>query len=86
MGSDEWVSRAACLDAPVDAMFVRGAAQQQAKKICRSCPVRRECLVEALQNDIEWGVWGGTTERERRILHRRGGDPGTVVDQALGLA
>jgi hypothetical protein len=33
--------------------------------------VRTECLAEALDNQIEWGVWGGMTERERRALLRR---------------
>jgi WhiB family redox-sensing transcriptional regulator len=28
-------------------------------------------LAEALDNRIEWGVWGGMTERERRALLRR---------------
>jgi WhiB family redox-sensing transcriptional regulator len=33
--------------------------------------VKAECLAEALDNQIEWGVWGGMTERERRALLRR---------------
>jgi WhiB family redox-sensing transcriptional regulator len=36
--------------------------------------VRYECLAEALDNRIEWGVWGGMTERERRLLLRQRGD------------
>ena len=39
--------------------------------MCSSCSVKAECLVEALDNRIEWGVWGGMTERERRALLRR---------------
>ena len=35
------------------------------------CPVRTECLADALDNRIEFGVWGGMTERERRALLRR---------------
>ncbi len=54
-----------------DELFVRGAAQNRAKQVCWQCPVRTECLAEALDNNIEWGVWGGMTERERRALLRR---------------
>jgi hypothetical protein len=36
--------------------------------------VRFECLAEALDNRIEWGVWGGMTERERRLLLRQRSD------------
>ena len=54
-----------------DELFVRGAEQNKAKQVCAGCPVRTECLAEALDNQIEWGVWGGMTERERRALLRR---------------
>lgn len=54
-----------------DALFVDGAAQNIAKLICRGCPVRTECLADALDNNIEYGVWGGMTERERRALLKR---------------
>ncbi|CAB4697903.1 unannotated protein [freshwater metagenome] len=50
---------------------MRGAEQNKAKQLCAGCPVRTECLAEALDNQIEWGVWGGMTERERRALLRR---------------
>ena len=33
--------------------------------------MRTECLADALDNKIEFGVWGGMTERERRALLRR---------------
>src|SRR3954471_19167107 len=62
---------AACRNADPDALFVQGAAQNRAKLICRGCPVRTECLADALDNRIEFGVWGGMTERERRALMRR---------------
>lgn len=70
--SGEWVRLAACrtIDEP-DRLFVQGAAQHEAKVVCRGCPVRLECLAEALDARIEWGVWGGMTERERRAILRR---------------
>ncbi|GGS62264.1 transcriptional regulator WhiB [Planobispora rosea] len=67
----DWTSSAACKGADPDALFVQGAAQNRAKLICRGCPVRTECLADALDNRIEFGVWGGMTERERRALLRR---------------
>jgi WhiB family transcriptional regulator, redox-sensing transcriptional regulator len=68
-----WPERALCRDMPdVQAkMFERGEAQDTAKLICRGCPVRTECLADALDARIEFGVWGGLTERERRMLLRR---------------
>ncbi|SEE40652.1 Transcription factor WhiB [Streptomyces sp. 2231.1] len=39
-------------------------------QLLAGCPVRTECLAEALDNRIEFSVWGGMTERERRALLR----------------
>lgn len=67
----DWTTRAACKGTDPDELFVQGAAQNRAKLICRGCSVRTECLADALDNGIEFGVWGGMTERERRALLRR---------------
>lgn len=67
----DWTVNAVCRETDPDALFVQGAAQNRAKLICRGCPVRTECLADALDNRIEFGVWGGMTERERRALLRR---------------
>ncbi|MFC5290782.1 WhiB family transcriptional regulator [Actinokineospora guangxiensis] len=67
----DWRVRATCRDEDPDGLFVRGAEQRKAKLVCVACPVRTECLAEALDNRIEFGVWGGMTERERRALLRR---------------
>ena len=66
-----WVSQSACKNADPDELFVTGAAQNRAKAVCMGCPVRTECLSDALDNRVEFGVWGGMTERERRALLRR---------------
>jgi WhiB family transcriptional regulator, redox-sensing transcriptional regulator len=63
-----WVSKARCSAADPDELFVRGAAQQKAAVICRQCPVILECRADALDNRVEFGVWGGMTERQRRAL------------------
>lgn len=38
--------------------------------VCKQCPSRVACLNYALDNDEDYGVWGGTTERQRRMLKR----------------
>ena len=63
-----WVSQARCRQADPDELFVRGAAQRKAAVICRHCPVILECGADALDNRVEFGVWGGMTERQRRAL------------------
>lgn len=66
---DQWTMYASCRGMEDD-LFVEAKDQREARKVCRHCPVRLDCLVEALDNSIEWGVWGGMTERERRSLLR----------------
>jgi WhiB family redox-sensing transcriptional regulator len=63
-----WVSKARCRSSDPDIFFVRGAAQRKAAAICRHCPVVAECLAYALGNQMEFGVWGGMTERQRQAL------------------
>lgn len=65
-----WTTRGSCCSLDPDGFFVQGADQQKAKTLCEGCPVRAECLADALDNRIEFGVWGGMTERERRRLLR----------------
>jgi WhiB family transcriptional regulator, redox-sensing transcriptional regulator len=68
---EDWTIVAACRGMDPDELFVQGAAQNRAKLVCATCPVRTECLADALDNKVEFGVWGGMTERERRALLRR---------------
>ncbi len=68
---NEWVSQAQCLSADPDELFVRGAAQRKAAAVCRNCPVMAQCRAEALDNQVEWGIWGGMTERQRRKLRKQ---------------
>ena len=71
MWIEDWAPRPRAAGSSRTQLFVRGAEQNKAKQVCAGCPVRTECLAEALDNQIEWGVWGGMTERERRALLRR---------------
>lgn len=42
----------------------------RAKQICQGCPVQGSCLQQAMSRP-ETGIWGGTTEDERRRLSRQ---------------
>ena len=66
-----WAARAACANEPPDSLFVRGAAQREARVRCFRCEVRLQCLADALESGASFGVWGGLTERERRALIRQ---------------
>ncbi|MGH3915791.1 MAG: WhiB family transcriptional regulator [Pseudonocardiaceae bacterium] len=82
----DWQSRGACRTLHPDRLFVQGAAQHKAKVVCQPCPVRAQCLAEALDRRIEFGVWGGMTERERRALLRRRTDVSSWAELLAGAA
>jgi len=48
-----------------------GMGVQFAQRICADCPVKSPCLEYALANRVDHGVWGGTSERERRRILRQ---------------
>ena len=68
----DWRSGALCARFDPDLFFSPGAIEhKEAKKICRDCPVRRQCLAYAMETCIDHGIWGGLTERERRRFRRQ---------------
>ena len=69
-----WMRHAACRGMNPDLFFPErggpGAMDAvEAQKVCRSCPVRAECL-EAGIGEIH-GIWGGTTPKQRRLIRRQ---------------
>ena len=69
-----WQERALCAQTDPEAFFPeKGGSTREAKKVCRSCEVRNECLEYALAHDERFGIWGGMSERERRRLKREAG-------------
>ncbi|MFH8342201.1 WhiB family transcriptional regulator [Streptomyces sp. AM6-12] len=74
---ENWREHAACRYEDPDLFFpigTTGPAQVQAERakvVCARCPVREQCLDWALDTGQAIGVWGGTTELERRKLSRR---------------
>jgi WhiB family redox-sensing transcriptional regulator len=73
---DDWRLRAACKDQDPELFFPvseKGPGARQAHRataVCARCPVRSECLEYALDNGLDHGIFGGTTESERRTLRR----------------
>ena len=72
----DWRVTATCRDLDPDLFFpvgVTGVAVEQidaAKAYCSTCSARAACLDFAITTNQEYGVWGGTTEDERRVLRR----------------
>jgi WhiB family transcriptional regulator, redox-sensing transcriptional regulator len=74
---DDWRENSACRDTDPDLFFpvgTTGPAIEQietAKTVCRACDVRSKCLEYALVTNQDSGIWGGTSEEERRALRRQ---------------
>lgn len=70
----DWRSEALCSKSDPELFFSPGALEHKmAKRVCRLCPVQRECLVYAMDAPIDHGIWGGLTERERHGFRRKAG-------------
>ncbi|MBV1938884.1 WhiB family transcriptional regulator [Streptomyces sp. BV286] len=72
-----WREYAECRTVDPDLFFPIGSTGpalvqiEDAKSVCRRCPVQEECLNWALETGQSIGVWGGRSEAERRTLRRR---------------
>ncbi|MET9646186.1 WhiB family transcriptional regulator [Streptomyces syringium] len=73
----DWRHNAVCREEDPDLFFPVGNTSaavlqaEEAKAVCRRCPVREQCLQWALESGQDAGVWGGLSEDERRSLKRR---------------
>lgn len=67
-----WMDDAICQETYPDAFYPEPENSRKfvktAKQICEICPVQAECLQYALSNDEPFGIWGGKTKGERRML------------------
>lgn len=74
---DNWRDHAVCRHVDPDLFFPVGTTgpalvqAERAKAVCGICPARESCLDWALETGQSTGIWGGTTETERRALRRR---------------
>jgi WhiB family redox-sensing transcriptional regulator len=72
----EWREGAACRTTDPGLFFpigTTGPALEQiaaAKAVCFDCSVRDDCLTFALSTNQDSGIWGGTSEEERRQIRR----------------
>ncbi|MBM3729509.1 MAG: WhiB family transcriptional regulator [Actinobacteria bacterium] len=72
-----WRQQAVCRDTDPELFFPVGSTGQavlqlsKAKETCNQCTVKIECLRFAIDTNQDSGVWGGTSEEERRVLRRQ---------------
>lgn len=70
----DWMRAAACAYVDPELWYPhdKGDPGVAAKRICRGCPVRIECLEYALDNNEDHGIWGGLSRQERWKIRRPG--------------
>jgi WhiB family redox-sensing transcriptional regulator len=87
--STDWRHRAVCTDEDPELFFPIGDTgpallqADQAKAVCRRCPVIDSCLKWALETGQDDGVWGGTSESERKAARRRAQRHAATVRSAV---
>jgi WhiB family redox-sensing transcriptional regulator len=65
----DWMAYGNCAHRPPSLFFPSdGVGVEVARRICADCPVKEPCLEYALEHRIDHGVWGGSSERERRRI------------------
>lgn len=75
----DWQLRASCRSADAAIFYppnesrgdLREGIETEAKAVCRDCPVRRQCRDHALEAGEPYGIWGGTTPKERALISHR---------------
>ncbi|GGV51279.1 WhiB family transcriptional regulator [Streptomyces spectabilis] len=75
--SADWRHYAVCREEDPELFFPIGSTGpallqiDEAKAVCRRCPVIEQCLRWALESGQQHGVWGGLSEDDRHNLKRR---------------
>lgn len=71
---DGWVADAACNGLDPDLFFPeKGETSKPAKEVCAGCPVKADCLDMAVELNLSFGIFGGLSARERRVVRRQRG-------------
>ena len=74
---EEWRDLGSCRELDTGMFFPIGQTGEaevriaRAKKVCVGCPVRQQCLEFAITTNQEYGIWGGHSEDERRVIRRQ---------------
>lgn len=71
---EPWMAGAACATTDPDMWFPLQGDQptaDRAKKVCRACPVREQCLEFALRTEQQTGIWAGLSPKSLRTLRSR---------------
>ena len=90
INNHQWQDNAECSNHPHEVFFIEmGESARPAKSICSECSVSFDCLLDSLQFGDRYGIFGGYTERERRVVKREWRhfiDEGHTSRAALELA
>lgn len=76
METENWRNLAYCKGRATSEFYpefgVKGAIDQvrKTKSFCRRCPVILDCLQYAIDNDEQFGIWGGLTPKERSNMRK----------------
>ena len=72
-----WQDEGRCKEVDPELFYPEEGADTSfhAKKVCRSCEVRIQCLKYSLDNEEQHGVWGGLTPKDRRRFKKQGRKP-----------
>lgn len=72
MTNHTWVQNASCAGTDPDVFFPdKGGSVHAAKQLCNVCPVTAACLREAITDHLDFGVWGGLSQNDRKRLRRQ---------------
>jgi WhiB family redox-sensing transcriptional regulator len=72
-----WMKNAACQGADPEIFFAESGwhtANAKAQQYCRNCTVYKQCMKFAIDNEIDYGIWGGLSPKQRRLKAKEDSD------------
>lgn len=80
--AEPWREDAICAQTDPDLFFPeKGQSPAEAKALCHTCLAEADCLAYALRNHETFGVWGGTSENERKAMRPAQGGAAATVEE-----